>query len=427
MKWFSKLTLAGAIALGSMIGATAVAAPPAPPPVGTQPPIAQPLAGADLYSRTLHGVALVVTPKGEGTAWIVDRERRLLMTNFHVIASDRDEAADDVLLVFPEYKDGEAIAERDYYMDDLLGRAISAKVVQADKDRDLAIIEADTLPDTAKALPLARKGARPGDEVASIGNPGASQALWVYNKGVVRAVYNEDAERVVETQNPLNPGDSGGPMVNAAGEVVAINVAVNREGSLLSIGIDLSEMKTVLNDYTSNPPLVKKAPALKGADTHVSRGNTAKEAKQYDKAIAEYAAALQIDPKNLEALKQRAWVHNEIQQFPEALADCNAALQIAPDELFALRERVYAYKHLDRFARVVQDCDHILTLQPNDAKALLDRGSAYEELDFLDKAQEDYEAAFLNAPPGSALEKDALAKAQQIMEKQQEVVVVPEK
>ena len=424
MKWVTKLTLAGAIVLGSTAGGAGLRRAAVPPRTAALPPTATPLAGADLYSRTLPGVALVVTPQGEGTAWVVDRERRLLFTNFHVIASGK-EASDQVQLVFPEFRDGEVIAERNYYMDDLTTRAVSAKVVQADPERDLALIEADSLPDTAKALPLAKKGVRAGDEVSSIGNPGVSDALWVFNKGVVRSVYKQGGERIVETQNPLNPGDSGGPMVNAAGEVVAVNVAVDREGSLVSFGIDQSEMKTVLNDFTNAPAVPKNASIGKGADAHVARGDAARVAKQYDKAIVEYTAALKIDPKSLAALRQRAWVNNEIHQFADGAADCTAALEIAPDDLFALRERVYAWKHLDKFARVVQDCDRILQIQPNDAAALLDRGSAYEELDFLDKAHDDYETAFLNAPPGSNLEKDALAKAEAIEDKQRQEVPQP--
>ena len=405
MNWLSKCTLTAALAVGLMAGAVASAAPRASGPA--LPADSKPLAGADLYSRTLQGVALVVAPKGQGTAWVVDRERRLLVTNFHVVAADADESADEVMLVFPEYKDGDVIAERDNYLGDLLNKTVTAKVVQADENRDLALLQAESLPDTAQALRLARKGARAGDEVASIGNPGASQALWVYNKGVVRSVYNDGGERIVETQNPLNPGDSGGPMVNAAGEVVAVNVAVSREGSLLSFGIDLSEVKAVLNDYANAPADAPKK-AGKGADAHVARGDAARAAKQYDKALAEYTAALKIDPKNLDALRQRAWVRNEVGQFADAAADCTAALAVAPDDVLALRERGYGYLHLDKFARAVQDYDHLLKIDPNDAIALFHRGEAYEQLEFLAKAQADFEEALLKAPPDSRAGEERL-------------------
>jgi S1-C subfamily serine protease len=414
------LTFLAAAVLGclSLIGAPALAAPPAPVEKTALPPDLLPLKGADLYSHTLQGVALVIAPDGSrGTGWIVDQKRRLLFTNCHVVASAK-KVDDLMVLVFPEYKDGDVIAERDHYLKDLKKRAIRGKVVFSDPDRDLALIEAESLPETAQALQLAEKSVRAGDEVSSIGNPGVSKGLWVYNKGVVRSVYENGESlnggagsvRIVETQNPLNPGDSGGPMVNAGGEVVAINAAISRAGSLVSLGIDASEMKAVLDEF-ANP-----AAAAKTAAIAVARGNAAKAAKQYDKAIEEYTAALEIDPKCLDALKGRAWVYNETRLFADAVADCDAVLKIAPNDLAALRERIYASQHLKKFARVVLDCDHFLKIQPNDVRALFARGQAYEELGFLDKAEADYAGAFLNAGPGSDLGVKALAKVKEIEE-----------
>ena len=57
-----------------------------------------------------------------------------------------------------------------------------------------------------------------------MGNPGASDAYWVYTSGAISQVYQKTIRyntqtvqaRVLETQSPINPGDSGGPVVNDA-------------------------------------------------------------------------------------------------------------------------------------------------------------------------------------------------------------------
>ena len=70
-------------------------------------------AGADLppaevYRQTLRGTAWVITPaKGKGTGWIIDRGRKLLVTNLHVVA---DHETVDVL--FPVCRDGRLVTER---------------------------------------------------------------------------------------------------------------------------------------------------------------------------------------------------------------------------------------------------------------------------------------------------------------------------
>src|SRR5438046_1397067 len=80
------------------------------------------------------------------------------------------------------------------------------------------------------AGPLGREGVGPGDTVHSIGSPGASDALWAYTPGAVKAVYKKSwavrdrneihnfEANVVETTSPVNPGDSGGPLLNGQGE-----------------------------------------------------------------------------------------------------------------------------------------------------------------------------------------------------------------
>src|SRR5262245_40937034 len=88
----------------------------------------------EIYSRTLRSTGLVLTSTGSGTAWIVDLEQGLLVTNDHVVAGH-----DQVEVVFPEYgKDGRPVAELAHYVRH--APRLRAQVIDADGPRDLAVI-----------------------------------------------------------------------------------------------------------------------------------------------------------------------------------------------------------------------------------------------------------------------------------------------
>ncbi len=102
---------------------------------------------------------------------------------------------------------------------------------------------------------MATAGVGPGDAVDSLGNPGSTDALWVYTSGTVRSVYKKQFRTsvgehdftVVETQAPINTGDSGGPVLNSAGELVAVSQAISPSARLVSYAVDISEVRDFLN------------------------------------------------------------------------------------------------------------------------------------------------------------------------------------
>jgi S1-C subfamily serine protease len=202
----------------------------------------------NLYRRTVTGVALIVVDDGHGTGWIIDRKRRLLVTNHHVVNGD-----DRPYVYFPVMENGRLIAEPEYYKK--RGAFENGRVLFSDKQRDLAIIQVPQLPAQCTVLTLAET-AEPGQRVHSIGNPGSSYALWVYSNGTVRQTYRTPADRdcarggirIVETQVPINAGDSGGPVVDDDGKVVGVSAAVRIDASLVTISIDVSEVRKAYSE-----------------------------------------------------------------------------------------------------------------------------------------------------------------------------------
>ncbi|HIE96040.1 MAG TPA: serine protease [Planctomycetes bacterium] len=219
-------------------------------------------ADSEIYNKTLNSTAWVLAKTGgatsSGTGVLVNAEKKLLITNFHVVGDARS-----TVIFFPETKDGKPIVERSHYLKNVKKLGIRGRVLGVDRKRDLALVELDRLPENAVAIPLAKDTIGPGEDVQSIGNPGTTDALWVFTSGTVRSVYQKQFRTgagehdfvVVETTSPFNKGDSGGPVVNNNGELVAISQAISPKARLVSYSVDISEVKDFLDSPWKPAPL----------------------------------------------------------------------------------------------------------------------------------------------------------------------------
>jgi S1-C subfamily serine protease len=217
--------------------------------------------GVKVYQSVLKSTVWIISQRPEGmvtgSGSLIDRRRQLVLTNYHVVGN-----VTQARVMFPAFRDGQVIAERDYYKEHIRAQSIPGRVVARDKQADLSLIQIDRVPDGAQALPISGEGVSPGQTVHSLGNPGGSGALWVYTPGKVRQVYQkkwaakagEDIlhfeARVIETDSPTNPGDSGGPLVNDKAELVGVTQGGATDANLLSTFVDVSEVKRFLASQT---------------------------------------------------------------------------------------------------------------------------------------------------------------------------------
>jgi S1-C subfamily serine protease len=311
------------------------------------PPLAsaEPEGGEKIYQRAIKSTVWVLSRADEthlrtGTGSLIDRGKGLVVTNCHVVGDN-----DKVTLLFPIYQKGKLVTERSTYLSLVKSGGLAGKVVARDAKKDLALIRLDVIPEGVQELRLARDSVSPGQRVHSIGNPGKSSALWLYTQGSVRQVSHkswragasdgkarEYEAEVIETQSPTNPGDSGGPLVNDRGELVGVTQGIATDAQLLSIFIDVSEVKQLLK----NNKLVAKLaplPAAKPPEAKTTADRSAVE-KPAEGDRNEQLAATKLRFANTLAKegkldKARERYEDIVKQYPntEAAKDAKAALE----------------------------------------------------------------------------------------------------
>lgn len=163
-----------------------------------------------LFDRIAPAVVFVETGRAFGAGFAVAPD--LVLTNAHVVGAN-----DRVTLVLPG------------------GKQIEATVLERGKDDvDLALLSAPGagLP----ALHLGSRALRVGAWVAAVGH--GRGGIWSFNTGMVTNIYPQGADRpVFQTQIPLNPGNSGGPVFDRSGDVVGIATAGLTDANAINFAI----------------------------------------------------------------------------------------------------------------------------------------------------------------------------------------------
>jgi serine protease Do len=184
---------------------------------------------AELYRATSGSVVMVYAEDQEesfttATGTLISRQGHIL-TNHHVLAAPVNGDAPDVYVSFkPPTLSGDP--QRD------VRTAVPAEVIASDANTDLALLRVRA-PLPAHVAPLAfgdSDRVEIGQAVAAIGHPGGG-GLWTLTTGTISNVQRDGELDVFQTDTALNPGNSGGPLVDAAGNLIGVNAYVVRLGA----------------------------------------------------------------------------------------------------------------------------------------------------------------------------------------------------
>ncbi len=173
-----------------------------------------------------------VPQQGQGSGFVLDKQGHIL-TNNHVI--DNAQRVEVTLADKHKYK---------------------ATVVGVDKQHDLALLQISA-PDLVPATLSESNGLVVGQRVYAIGNPfGLSGTM---TRGIISAIRSigvqsgSQIEDAIQTDAAVNPGNSGGPLLNSRGEVIGITTLIASAGADQSAGIGfaipINTAKAVLDDF----------------------------------------------------------------------------------------------------------------------------------------------------------------------------------
>ncbi len=182
-----------------------------------EPDDAEKLSISEVYESVIDSVVTVFCGEWSGTGFAFaisppSGSETVIVTNHHVV-EDCLRAGDTVGLL------------------EINGTATEGYVLSHHEARDLALIAT-----TARLEPLyPATGAAIGDQVVAIGSPGGLEGTLT--QGIVSAI----RDGVYQTDAAINFGNSGGPLLDLYGRVVAVNTAIASDavGIGFSVGIDL--------------------------------------------------------------------------------------------------------------------------------------------------------------------------------------------
>lgn len=194
----------------------------------------------DAYSKTVSRAVELIGPAvaqitvgangrgGQGSGFVISPDG-LVVTNNHVVSDNKTARV---------------------FMQD--GFSSEARVLGRDPDTDIALIRTDTSLNISAPLGNSRNLKR-GQIAIAIGNPLGFE--WTVTAGVVsalgrsmRAQNGRLIDDVIQTDAALNPGNSGGPLISSAGEVVGVNTAVIRGAQGIAFAVASNTANFVISE-----------------------------------------------------------------------------------------------------------------------------------------------------------------------------------
>lgn len=178
-----------------------------------------------IVENSIKSVVTVKTDIGQGTGFLIE-ENGFLVTNAHVLSGGKYAQA----LTYQQ-------------------KILNAELVGYNPEFDLALLKI-----SGKYSPLKleeSKNIQAGEKVIAIGNPLGLQ--FSVSQGIISAVHRpgiNNIEAYLQTDTALNPGNSGGPLIDKEGKVVGINNFKISGGESLGFALESDYIKKIVNEIS---------------------------------------------------------------------------------------------------------------------------------------------------------------------------------
>jgi len=205
-----------------------------------------------IYKNTVGSTVTIETDLGLGSGFFVSEN--VIVTNYHVI---------------------EGSNEAYCYTNNSSAKYKIEGYLAVDKSVDLILLKVSGLNRTA--LKIATSLISPGQKVYVIGSPKGLPAS--ISDGIISGLRDFEGYKLIQITAPISPGSSGGPVLNANGEVIGVSVGQYKEGQNLNFAIPKSNLELLLNHKTSFPLPFSKLYNITGSLTDDRDGKTYKTVK----------------------------------------------------------------------------------------------------------------------------------------------------
>jgi S1-C subfamily serine protease len=213
----------------------------------------------NIFSSLAPSVVLIITEDGIGSGSIINNKGQVL-TNWHVI-----EGYDSVAIAFMPTSMSQELDET---------KITGADVIAIKKDKDLALLQiTGSTADLPPAISLGEiEDIEIGADTHAIGHP--TGQFWTYTRGYISQIrpnyewsYDDGYQMtaaVIQTQTPISPGNSGGPLINENGQLIGVN-SFKGDGEAINFAVALPEINAFLQD----PEIIKPEVDLSECETKV--------------------------------------------------------------------------------------------------------------------------------------------------------------
>jgi serine protease Do len=293
------------------------------------PASANPLTPRQIYKQYGKAVVLVFGTDGSaqgsaGTGSIIAKDGQII-TNAHVVLKDGRPFKKVFVYLKPDKLTGS--------MKDDLQHRFKANVIEVDEKLDLALLRMVDPPADLMTLDFVDPDAvEIGEPVIAIGHP-ETGGLWTLTTGSISSVVADfqgvDGKDVFQTEASVNRGNSGGPLINAYGQMVGINTCISRRAAdgLAITDINFSLKSSVAVEWLNRRRLMEVAyvkPPVEGTPTVVAAADPPKaEEKPKEKYTVDGG-----DGKTLVAVVEPEG-KEEVAEDPEFQAAAHADQKIA--------------------------------------------------------------------------------------------------
>jgi hypothetical protein len=291
------------------------------------------------------------------------------------------------------------------------GSSEPAALVARDQQNDLAIIRVKT-PSGSIATFRDSAPVRPGDAVVALGYPlsGLLTSNANLSVGNVSALAGlGDDSRYLQISAPVQPGNSGGPLLDASGHLIGVVTAVldavfvaKVTGNIpqnVNFALKAEVVRAFLNSKGITYQTARSEQSLSPADVgDIARPFTVHIECQQDASRVSAAPepSSTSKPRGGDlgfAYRVRGHLYNIKRDYDRAIADLNEAIRLDPKLSRPFHNRGYAYSAKGDNDRAIADYTEAIRLDPKRPFALYGRGVAYAAKRDKDRAIADYTEA----------------------------------